>query len=76
MDTQNQQGDRADLVDAAQRWVASFSAAPLVPVDASDLVSGALKVTEAVSQAARRLTWQTPDTFINVMRRTEQADEC
>ncbi len=73
MNTLNQQGDGADLVDAAQRWVASFGAAPLAPEDASDLVAGALKITEAVSQAARELTWQTPDAFVSAMRCMEQA---
>ncbi len=76
MDTQKQQGSRAGLVDAAEHWVASFGAAPLVPADAPDLVAGALRATEAVSQAARRLTWQTPDDFMYAMRRAEQADEC
>jgi len=76
MDAQAQRKDPAALVGAAQSWVASFGAAPLVPADASDLVAGALKVTEAVSQAARQLTWQTPDAFICTMRRAEQADEC
>ncbi len=74
MDTQNHQD--ADLVDAARHWVANFGAAPLLPVDAPDLVAGALNVTETVSQATRRLTWQTPDDFIGAMRRAEQADEC
>ncbi|QDL38779.1 hypothetical protein [Rhodoferax sediminis] len=74
MDAVNQHGDSSDLVDAAQRWVASFGAAPLAPDDASDLVAGALKVTQAVSQAARELTWQAPDAFLSAMRRMEQAD--
>ena len=73
MDAVDQHGDSSDLVGAAQRWVASFGAAPLAPEDASDLVAGALKITEAVSQAARELTWQTPDAFVSAMRCMEQA---
>jgi hypothetical protein len=65
----------ADLVPASERWAAAFAGTPLEREDASDLVAGALKTTQAVARAARQLTWETPDAFDAAMRRAEQGDE-
>jgi hypothetical protein len=76
MDIQDQRRDSADVVNAAQLWVARFGTTPLLPADAADLVVSALAVTDAVAKAARQLAWQTPDTFNHVLRLSEQADDC
>lgn len=74
--TTTTQGSEAALVQASQRWVDGFCAAPLAPVDAPDLVESAQRITHAVAHAARHLDWQTPDSFIAAMRQAELSSDC
>lgn len=70
------QGSDSALVEASERWVTGFCAAPLEPVDAADLVESAQRITQAVARAARHLDWQTPDSFIAAMRQAELSSDC
>jgi len=69
------QGDAA-LVEASERWVQGFGAAALAPEDACDLVLSAHRITQTVARAARHLNWETPDSFVAVMRQAELSDDC
>ena len=67
----------AGLVAASECWAKGFGAATLDPADASDLVESAQTITQAVARAAaQHLTWQTPDSFIAVMRQAERSNDC
>jgi hypothetical protein len=46
-----------------------------VPAEAAELASSALGITSAVTNAARRLDWQTPDAFTAVLRRAEKSND-
>ena len=74
--TAARQGGDTGLVEAGERWVKGFGAAPLEPVDAPDLVESAQRITQAVARAARHLSWQTPDSFIANMRQAELSSDC
>lgn len=65
----------SELVHASERWTQGFSAATLEPADARDLFESAQRVTRAVARAARELSWQTPDSFLAVMRQAEQSSD-
>jgi hypothetical protein len=71
-----EQVNDAGLASASECWVTAFGGPPLAAADASDLVASAQAITQAVARAARQLTWQTPDSFIAVLRRAEQSSDC